>query len=122
MVPHNPLPLFSAFPPPLKFNIPKYYTTTGVCKVWGGSIGNSAGCIRSVLQSHHSVQCLCRAAAQDALTLEQEKQNRHAQRLNDTLFVLTTATTLFAPVQFLAGPALKPDIVVIKTIVIIAII
>ncbi|CAE7283232.1 yfjQ, partial [Symbiodinium pilosum] len=44
-----------------------------------------------------------RRQSKDALTLEQEKQNRHAQRLNDTLFVLTTATTLFAPVQFLAG-------------------
>eukprot|EP00439_Symbiodinium_sp_Y106_P081476 s923_g20.t1 len=40
---------------------------------------------------------------QDAALQEQEEQNRHAERLNDTLFVLTTATTLFAPVQFLAG-------------------
>ena len=38
---------------------------------------------------------------------EQEEQNRHAERLNDTLFVLTTATTLFAPVQFLAGSSLR---------------
>lgn len=40
---------------------------------------------------------------EDAALQEQEEQNRHAERLNDTLFVLTTATTLFAPVQFLAG-------------------
>ena len=44
---------------------------------------------------------------QDAALQEQEEQNRHAERLNDTLFVLTTATTLFAPVQFLAGSSLK---------------
>lgn len=44
-----------------------------------------------------------RRQSKDAALQEQEEQNRHAERLNDTLFVLTTATTLFAPVQFLAG-------------------
>ncbi|CAE7486663.1 REV1 [Symbiodinium natans] len=44
-----------------------------------------------------------RRQSKDALMREQEEQNRHAERLNDTLFVLTFATTLFAPVQFLAG-------------------
>ncbi|CAJ1389907.1 unnamed protein product [Effrenium voratum] len=44
-----------------------------------------------------------RRQAKEAERIEQEKQNRHAQRLNDILFVLTTATALMAPVQFLAG-------------------
>eukprot|EP00913_Durusdinium_trenchii_P014189 g13316.t1 len=43
-------------------------------------------------------------AAQEAERIEQVKQNRHAQKLNDILFVLTTATALFAPVQnWMAG-------------------
>ncbi|CAK9104271.1 Putative metal ion transporter YfjQ [Durusdinium trenchii] len=44
-----------------------------------------------------------RRVAKEAERIEQVKQNRHAQKLNDILFVLTTATALFAPVQFLAG-------------------
>jgi len=33
----------------------------------------------------------------------QEQQNRHAERLNDTLFVLTVFTAMFAPVQLISG-------------------
>lgn len=45
--------------------------------------------------------------AKEAERIEQVKQNRHAQKLNDILFVLTTSTALFAPVQFLAGHVLR---------------
>lgn len=43
------------------------------------------------------------AAAQQKEQERHALQEQHAQRLNDTLFVLTVATAIFAPVQFLAG-------------------
>ncbi|CAL1173435.1 unnamed protein product [Cladocopium goreaui] len=54
----------------------------------------------AALSREHAAQ---RRVAKEAERIEQVKQNRHAQKLNDILFVLTTATALFAPVQFLAG-------------------
>jgi len=54
----------------------------------------------AALSREHAAQ---RRVAKEAERIEQVKQNKHAQKLNDILFVLTTATALFAPVQFLAG-------------------
>ena len=54
----------------------------------------------AALNREHASQ---RRMAKEAERIEQVKQNRHAQKLNDILFVLTTSTALFAPVQFLAG-------------------